>query len=99
MTNTNSTPDLRAMARQAMMDAGLAPDFPPEVVHELQSLNQTAPPTLDMDSIKDLRSLLWSSIDNKESRDLDQVEYVERLPDGSIRILTGIADVDAFVPT
>lgn len=87
------------MARQAMMDAGLVPDFPPEVVHELRALNQTALPKLDMDSIKDLRSLLWSSIDNKESRDLDQVEYVERLPDGSIRILIGIADVDAFVPT
>ena len=98
MTNTNSTPDLRAMARQAMMDAGLVPDFPPEVIHELRSLNQTIPPTLEMDSIKDLRALLWSSIDNKESKDLDQVEYVERLPDGSLRILIGIADVDAFVP-
>jgi exoribonuclease-2 len=45
-----------------------------------------------------LRSFLWSSIDNETSRDLDQVEYVEALPDGRIRLLVGIADVDAFVP-
>ncbi len=47
--------------------------------------------------IKDLRSLLWSSIDNPESRDLDQIEYAERLPDGNTRLLIGIADVDFFV--
>ena len=47
---------------------------------------------------QDLRSLLWSSIDNDSSRDLDQVEYVEKLPDGTTRLLVGVADVDALVP-
>ncbi|HEX8633535.1 MAG TPA: RNB domain-containing ribonuclease [Pyrinomonadaceae bacterium] len=45
-----------------------------------------------------MRDALWSSIDNPESRDLDQVEYVERLPEGRLRLLIGIADVDSFVP-
>jgi len=49
-------------------------------------------------SIRDLRSLLWSSIDNVESRDLDQVEWAERASDNAIRLLVGIADVDALVP-
>jgi exoribonuclease-2 len=49
-------------------------------------------------SIKDLRRLLWSSIDNASSRDLDQIEWAERLPNGDIRVLIGIADVDALVP-
>jgi exoribonuclease-2 len=47
----------------------------------------------------DLRSLLWSSIDNDTSRDLDQIEWAEQLPDGRIRVLIGVADVDCRVPT
>src|SRR6185295_2106871 len=47
---------------------------------------------------KDLRNLLWSSIDDAKTRDLDQVEYAERLPNGDTRLLVGIADVDVYVP-
>ncbi len=86
--------DLKARARQAMLEAGFHPDFPPEAAREIQDRKQNEPATLP---VRDLRSLLWSSIDNDTSRDLDQVEYTETLPDGGIRLLVGIADVDGSV--
>jgi exoribonuclease-2 len=49
------------------------------------------------EAFTDLRSLLWSSIDNDTSRDLDQIEWAEQLADGRIRVLIGVADVDARV--
>src|SRR5688572_23383431 len=62
-------------------------------------------PTIDpignkdpMAGVRDLRDLPWSSIDNEESRDLDQIEWAEKLENGDIRILLGIADVAAYVP-
>jgi exoribonuclease-2 len=87
--------DLPARAHQAMLEAGFQPDFPPEVLREMQA---GKPATVSAPAARDLRALLWSSIDNDSSRDLDQVEYVEPLPDGSVRLLVGIADVDALVP-
>ena len=87
--------DLKAHAHQAMLEAGFQPDFPPEVVRETAKAENRNPVGA---AARDLRSLLWSSIDNDSSRDLDQVEYVEQLPDGSLRLLVGIADVDASVP-
>src|SRR5215212_6438945 len=85
-------PDLHRIAREAVADAGFEPDFPAEVARELEGLK----PRADDAGVKDLRGLLWSSIDNKESRDLDQVEYVERGAEG-YRVFVGIADVDAYV--
>lgn len=78
-----------------MIEAGFQPDFPPEINRELQA-TASAPPK-PVDPPRDLRALLWSSIDNKESRDLDQIEYVEQTADGTLRLLIGIADVDALV--
>jgi VacB/RNase II family 3'-5' exoribonuclease len=80
-----------------MLDAGFRPDFPADVLQEVQLLKQGAPKGNEP-AVRDLRSLLWSSIDNDSSRDLDQVEYVEKLPGGATRLLVGIADVDASVP-
>lgn len=93
---SNASFDLRARAHQAMLDAGFHPDFPPEVTREIQALKQPAPNISG--NVRDLRSLLWSSIDNDSSRDLDQVEFAEKLPDGTTRLLVGIADVDSSVP-
>lgn len=86
------------MARRAMIEKGFAVEMSRDAVLELQATDDKQQAELKDPSIRDLRSLLWSSIDNRESRDLDQVEYTEALPRGDIRLLIGIADVDAFVP-
>jgi exoribonuclease-2 len=91
----NAPIDLKARAHQAMLDAGFKPDFPPAVTRETQTLKAA---TATNGTIRDLRPLLWSSIDNDTSKDLDQVEYAEKLSDGTVRLLVGIADVDTSVP-
>ncbi len=79
-----------------MIEHGFQPDFPPGTDTELAAIQAQPAPTAT-DGVADLRSLLWSSIDNDTSRDLDQIEWAEQLPDGHIRVLVGVADVDARV--
>jgi VacB/RNase II family 3'-5' exoribonuclease len=88
--------DLAAAARRSMIAHGFEPDYPSAIAQQLQQLTQH-PPQVNS-SARDLRGLLWSSIDNDTSRDLDQIEYVEGVPGGGHRVLIGIADVDASVP-
>jgi len=88
--------DLFAAARQEMIDEGFQPDFPPAAARQLEALKKLPAPAPDA-SVRDLRSLLWSSIDNDTSRDLDQAEAAERTSAG-IRVLVAIADVDSDVP-
>jgi exoribonuclease R len=87
----------QAAAKQVMIENGFEPEFPPQVQQELEEL-KTHPKVEPSPIIRDLRSLLWSSIDNDTSRDLDQAEVAERVPDGETKVLVAIADVDAFVP-
>src|SRR5262249_9784939 len=77
---------------------GFETDFPPSVAQQLTELKAHPPKVAPGGDVRDLRNLLWSSIDNDTSRDLDQIEVAERLPNGDIKVLIGIADVDAFVP-
>jgi exoribonuclease-2 len=88
--------DLFASARQEMINEGFHPDFPAEVEAQVKALESHAKPAPDA-AVRDLRSLLWSSIDNATSRDLDQAEVAERVSDG-IRVMVAIADVDFEVP-
>ncbi|HSN29459.1 MAG TPA: RNB domain-containing ribonuclease [Kofleriaceae bacterium] len=81
--------DMVAVARRVLQENGFEPDFPAGIEASIP----TAPPP---EPARDLRDLPWSSIDNSDSMDLDQIEYAERLRDGSIRVLVGIADVDAL---
>ena len=78
-----------------MIAEGFEPDFPPEVEQQVAALAARAAPALD-GGLRDLRQLPWSSIDNDSSRDLDQIEAAARV-DGGIRVLVGIADVNADV--
>src|SRR5215475_13845320 len=90
--------DLQVITRQLMLENGFSPDFSPEAQEQLSQIKAAPPQTTASADVRDLRKLLWSSIDNDTSRDLDQIEVVEELPDGTIKVLVGIADVDAFIP-
>jgi exoribonuclease-2 len=83
--------NLVAAARQEMIEHGFQPDFSAEAQQQLAGIH----PHPDH-SLRDLTALLWSSIDNDDSRDLDQIEWAERV-DGGIRVLVGVADVDSAV--
>jgi exoribonuclease-2 len=86
---------LQRVAYQAMVEKGLFPDFPPQALAELDIIR--GPATATDGSTRDLRNLLWCSIDNDDSRDLDQLTVAEALPGEAARVLVAIADVDAIV--
>jgi exoribonuclease II len=87
---------LRTIAIEAMRARGLDPEFPAAALAEVAAL-QTAPRST-VEPVRDLRSLLWCSIDNDESRDLDQLSVIDAAANGGQKILIAIADVDAAVP-
>ena len=87
--------NLTAIARQAMIEHDLLPDFSPDAQRQADSISQPSAKTPA--AIRDLRALLWSSIDNDDTRDLDQLVVAEPLDGGAIKILVAIADVDALV--
>jgi VacB/RNase II family 3'-5' exoribonuclease len=89
--------DLKAIAAKAMEKYGFMPRFPETVIQEVNALTDKAS-SYEGKTTKDLRTLLWSSIDNIDSMDLDQLEYCERGPDGEIQVMIAVADVDLYVP-
>jgi exoribonuclease-2 len=86
---------LQKIARRAMIERGLLPDFTPDALAELGAI--TGPSTDSQASTRDLRDLLWCSMDNDSSRDLDQLTVAEAIPGGSTLLRVAIADVDAVV--
>ena len=88
--------NLVAAAHAAMIEHGFQPDYPAGTDAEVAAI-QAHPELPAAEGAQDLRSLLWSSIDNDTSKDLDQIEWAEQLADGRIRVLVGVADVDARV--
>src|SRR6266545_707139 len=95
MTGRSSRGRLRAIARRVMVERGLEADFSPAAKAETDALTG---PAKDPDpSVRDLRSRVWCSIDNDDSRDLDQLSVAEPSTGGAVRILVAVADVDALV--
>jgi exoribonuclease-2 len=98
MTNTDDRQHrslLKKIARRVMMERGFFPDFSPQAIAELDGIH--GPATRTEESTRDLRDLLWCSIDNDDSRDLDQLTVAEVMPNGAAKVLVAIADVDAVV--
>jgi len=79
-----------------MREQGLDPDFSPAALAEIKHLS--APAAVPTAELRDLRGLIWCSIDNDDSRDLDQLTVAETLPDSGVRLYIAIADVDSLVP-
>ena len=86
---------LEEIANRAMLERGLLPDFSTGVVAELGKIR--APATTNIEEARDLRGLSWASIDNDDSQDLDQLTIASAMPDGKIKVMVAIADVDALV--
>ncbi len=86
---------LQTIARRAMLERGLLPDFSPQVLAEVDRI--PTPAAVFGETVRDLRNLLWASIDNDDSRDLDQLTVAEEMPGGEVKVFIAVADVDALV--
>ncbi|QLJ52799.1 MAG: Ribonuclease R [Candidatus Fermentimicrarchaeum limneticum] len=88
--------DLKVVARKVMEQYGFEAVFPANLMAEVGALEDQAQKAEP--DVRDLRSLLWSSIDNSDSEDLDQIEYCKGVKSGEILVKVAIADVDMYVP-
>lgn len=88
-------PILQRIAQRVMIERGLLPDFSIEALAELATIQ--APATMNGEQVRDLRNLLWVSIDNDDSRDLDQLTVADAMPGDKVKILVAVADVDSIV--
>jgi len=99
--NKNHRAILERIAHRAMLERGLLPDFSAAALAELERLQLPAAadggPAGGSREIRDMRDLLWASIDNDDSRDLDQLTVAEAMPGGNVRLFVAVADVVSLV--
>lgn len=99
--NHNHRIILQKIAHRAMLERGLLPDFSTDALAELERLRipsfTTGKPDAGIPVIRDLRNLLWTSIDNDDSRDLDQLTVAESMPAEKVKVSVAIADVDSAI--
>ncbi len=86
---------LQSIAQRAMVERGLLPNFSAEALAELEEIQ--APAAINSQPIRDLSGFLWASIDNDDSRDLDQLTVAEAMPGDEVKIWVAVADVDSLV--
>ena len=86
---------LQSIAHRAMLERDLLPDFSAEALAQLDTIQK--PASTDNELIRDQRDLLWASIDNDDSLDLDQLTVAEAMPGGKVKIMVAVADVDSLV--
>ncbi|HEY2366566.1 MAG TPA: RNB domain-containing ribonuclease [Polyangiaceae bacterium] len=90
---TSDSFDVRAVALRVLAENGFEADS--KAAHaEAEKLSEDVTPTK---GVRDMRDVAWSSIDNEQSRDLDQIEAIQETAGGGTKIFVGIADVDALV--
>lgn len=92
----NGSEFLTKIANKAMLERGLAPEFPYQAMQQLAEIK--LPESCQRETMRDLRHHLWCSIDNDDSKDLDQLTFAEKLPSGEHLIYIAVADVDGLVP-
>lgn len=95
MYRSNLPVNLTELAKQNMLERHLLPDFPATAIHQADQINAPAQPSSQ--EVRDMRNLLWFSLDNDESRDLDQVTYAEKTSENTFKMYVAIADVDSLV--
>jgi exoribonuclease R len=88
--------DLKAIAKSVLQQHGLHPNFPPDVLLQVSRTRELQKE--EAGEVRDLSHLPWCSIDNDDSRDLDQLSASEDLGNGKVRLFVAVADVDALVP-
>jgi len=86
---------LQRIAHRVMLERGLAPDFTAAALAELGAIH--GPAVRAGAPVRDLRNLLWCSIDNDDSLDLDQLSVAEAMAGGSVKLMVAIAEVGALV--
>ena len=94
-TLSNHRANLSTIASWAMYSRGLEPEYPDAVLKQVSKF--TGPAVEDDSSIRDMTQLPWCSIDNDDSRDLDQLTAIESMGKGSVRVFVAVADVDGLI--
>lgn len=98
MTKNKNHVDLRSLAQRTAIELGFTPKFGMDAINQIRQIEKSYKSVIHDAQAEDMTDLLWSSIDNTESKDLDQIEYATKDADGNARVIVAIADVDAMVP-